>query len=188
MSSQERLTDTLDSREVSEEVKGMSQGALVRKRFLGHTAAVISLIVLACVVVLAISSVGVGFHGWWKYTWTDTPPILDPVNPGHPTLEVFHWANGHLVTLFSLGEHPFGQDDIGRDYFAMTMRGTQISLLVTLLVGLISGLIGVVIGAVSGFFRGWIESVLMRFTDMVIIIPLLVLGAVVAFNSKANVF
>lgn len=176
MSQQERLTDTLDSREVPEDVKGLSQGALVRKRFLGHTGAIVSLVLLALVVVLAISSVGIGFHGWWKYDWTDNSTLL---HGGRPTLRLFP---------FSLGEHPFGQDTIGRDYFAMTMRGAQISLLVTLMVGLISGLVGVLIGSLSGFFRGWVESVLMRFTDVVIIIPVLVLGAVVAFNSTANVF
>ena len=44
------------------------------------------------------------------------------------------------------------------------------------MVGLISGLVGVIVGAMSGYFRGWTESVLMRFTDIVIIIPIL-LGA-----------
>ena len=126
MSQQERLTDTLDSREVPDDVKGLSQGALVRKRFFGHTGAIVSLVVLAFVVVLAITSVGVGFHGWWKYNWRQTPDI---VNGGHPTLKLFPP---------SLGEHPFGQDTVGRDYFAMTMRGAQISLLVTVMVGSVS--------------------------------------------------
>ncbi len=176
MSAQDRLTDTLDSREVPEELKGMSQGALVRKRFLGHTGAIISLVVLAVVVVLALSSVGLGpIHGWWKYRWDDTPRLM---NAGHPTLKL--WP-------FSLGEHPFGQDTIGHDYFAMTMRGTQISLLITLMVGVISGFVGVVVGATSGFFRGWVEAILMRFTDIVIIIPILVLGAVVAYNAGGGV-
>jgi len=178
MSQQERLTDTLDSREVPEDLKGLSQSALVRKRFLGHTGAIVSLVVLAFVIVLAVTSVGFGgvWHGWWKYDWKETTTIL---NGGHPTLSLFPP---------SLGEHPFGQDSIGRDYFAMTMRGAQISLLVTVMVGLISGLVGVIVGSLSGFFRGITESILMRFTDIVIIIPLLLLGAVVAFNSKANVF
>ena len=174
--STERLTDTLDSREVPEDVKGMSQGALVRKRFLGHTGAIVSLVVLALVVVLALSSVGLGpIHGWWKYRWTDTPKL---VNAGHPSLKLFP---------FSLGEHPFGQDTIGHDYFSMTMRGAQISLLITVMVGSISALVGVVIGATSGFFRGWVEAILMRFTDVIIIIPILVLGAVVAYNSGGGV-
>ncbi len=69
------------------------------------------------------------------------------------------------------GEHPFGQDRIGRDLFAMTMRGAQQSITVMVVIGLIAGLIGVVVGALSGYFRGWTEAVLMRLTDVIIIIP-----------------
>ncbi len=155
------------------EVKGLSQAAIVRKRFRGHTGAMVSIAVLAVVVVLALTSVGVGpWHGWWKYTHTDIPALQ---NGGRPTLSL--WP-------FSLGEHPFGQDTVGRDYFAMTMRGTQISLFITVLVGVISAAVGVVIGASSGFFRGPVETVLMRFTDVMIIIPALVAAAVVGQNAK----
>src|SRR5699024_580104 len=79
---------------------------------------------------------------------------------------------------FSLGEHPLGQDDTGQDYFALAMRGTQISLMIAFVVGIGSTLIGTVIGGVAGYFRGWVESLLMRLTDLVIVIPLLVLAAV----------
>lgn len=176
MSATERLTDTLDSQEVRADLKGMSQAALVRRRFLGHTAAIIALVVIAIVVLLAVTSVGFGpWHGWWKYSWTDIPKLLDG---GRPTLRIFP---------LTFGDHPFGQDSVGRDYFAMTMRGTQISLVITLMVGVISAVVGVTIGATAGFFRGWLEAVLMRFTDIVIIIPVLLLGAVVAYNAKAGV-
>ncbi|WP_159806735.1 ABC transporter permease [Cellulomonas citrea] len=175
MSTTERMTDSLDSQEVRADLKGMSQGALVRKRFLGHTAALIAVALLAFVVLIALTSVGIGaWHGWWKYTWQDTPKLIDG---GEPTLQLFP---------FSLGEHPFGQDSVGRDYFAMTMRGTQISLVITVLVGVISAVVGVSVGAASGFFRGWVESVLMRFTDIVIIVPVLLLGAVIGYNLKAG--
>jgi ABC-type dipeptide/oligopeptide/nickel transport system permease subunit len=171
-----RLTDTLDSAEVPADLKGMSQAALVRRRFFGHTGAMASMVLVAMVVVLAVSSVGIGsWHGWWHYSWTDTPTLVDG---GRPTLQWFP---------FSLGDHPFGQDSVGRDYFAMTMRGTQISLAITVMVGSIAALVGVVIGALSGFLRGWVESVLMRLTDMVIIIPILLLGAVVGANSRSGV-
>ncbi len=173
---QDRMTDTLDSREVPADVKGLSQGALIRKRFFGHTGAMVALVVVGLVIILAFSSIGIGpIPGWWKYTWLDNPPLQ---NGGKPTLQL--WP-------FSLGEHPFGQDTIGRDYFAMTMRGAQISLFITVMVGLIAAFVGVVVGAMSGFFRGWVEAVLMRFTDIVIIIPVLLLGAVIAYNSAAGV-
>ncbi|WP_454295745.1 ABC transporter permease [Salana multivorans] len=158
------------------DVKGLSQGAIVRKRFRGHTGAMVSVILLALVLLLALTSLGIGpIPGWWKYSHLDTPTLQ---NGGRPTLSLFP---------FSLGEHPFGQDTIGRDYFAMTMRGTQISLFITLMVGLIAAAVGIIIGSVSGFFRGFTETILMRFTDIVIIIPALVAAAVVARQARGIV-
>ncbi|HEY8295438.1 MAG TPA: ABC transporter permease [Micrococcaceae bacterium] len=162
-----------------EETKGLSQGQIVRKRFFGHTAAVVGLVVFAFVVLLVFSSQGIklwgwiNIPGWWHYSYTDTPPVI---NGGQPT----------ITGLFAWGDHPFGQDRVGRDMFAMTMRGAQLSIMVMVTIGVIGALIGIVIGALSGFFRGWIEAVLMRFTDMIIIIPVIVLAAVlgtVAGNS-----
>ncbi|MDM7830796.1 ABC transporter permease [Cellulomonas edaphi] len=162
--------------EKPEETRGLSQGQIVRKRFFGHTGAVVSIFVLAAVLVLSISAIGLGpIPGWWKYGYTETPALM---NGGHPTLQLFP---------FSLGEHPFGQDRVGRDMFAMTLRGAQISLFVMIVVGAIAALVGVLIGASAGFFRGKTEAILMRFTDMVIIIPALIAAAVVAQAAKGPV-
>lgn len=161
---------------VAGEVKGLSQGRIVLRRFLGHRAAMISLVVFLFVVILAITSIGIGpIKGWWQHAYTDVPPIQ---NSGRPT-----WA-----LPFSFGDHPFGQDRTGRDMFAMVMRGTQLSLFIMLLVGVIAAVVGVVIGAFSGFFRGKIESVLMRFTDMIIIIPALIAAAVVAKSADSVLY
>ncbi|MBO3086463.1 ABC transporter permease [Cellulomonas fengjieae] len=159
-----------------EDVRGLSQGRIVTKRFFGHTGAVVSIGVLAGVLILAISAIGIGpIPGWWKYTYLQTPPLVDG---GKPTLQLFP---------FSLGDHPFGQDRVGRDMFAMTMRGAQISMFIMLMVGAIAALVGVLIGSASGFFRGKIEAVLMRFTDMIIIIPALIAAAVVGNSAKSVV-
>jgi len=147
------------------EAKGLSQGQIVRKKFLGNTAAIISLIVFAIIVILAFTSVGfAGIPGWWKYNHTQFVTLL---NGGAPT----------VTGPFSWGEHPFGQDSIGRDYFAMTMRGTQNSIIIMVIIGALAGLVGVVVGACSGYFRGWTEAVLMRFTDVIIIIPVVLAAA-----------
>ena len=69
----------------------------------------------------------------------------------------------------------------------MTMRGTQISMFIMLMVGFIAALVGVLIGSSAGFFRGKTEAVLMRFTDMIIIIPALIAAAVVANSAKSVV-
>ena len=98
------------------------------------------------------------------------------MNRGAPTLSViptFLGGDG-----FSIGDHPFGQDDLGRDYFALTMRGAQISIMIAFVVGVVSTVIGVTIGAVSGYYGRWVESSLMRFTDVIITIPVLVIAAV----------
>jgi ABC-type dipeptide/oligopeptide/nickel transport system permease subunit len=168
---------------------GLSQGTIVRRRFFQHRGAVISLFVLLFLVLMAFTSVGTvlggsgdlvpdanstrliidGFRipGWWTSTWWERYDILLP--GGAPT-----WT----LWPFSFGDHPFGQDNTGKDVFARVMRGMQQSLNVVLIVGIISTVIGVVLGALAGYYRGWIDQLIMRLTDVIIIIPLLVLGAV----------
>ncbi|MET0734757.1 MAG: ABC transporter permease [Microbacterium sp.] len=180
-------------------IAGKSQGALVRRRFLGHAGAMTALIVLILVILLAFTSVGTviggtgkleatgdgtlqinGFRipGWWPLNWYTSYPI---VNGGVPTLT--WWP-------FSLGEHPFGQDTLGKDVFAQVMRGTQQSLTVMFLVGTVALILGVLLGALSGFYRGWVDSLIMRFTDVIIIIPIIVIGAIFGkiFGGDAVVF
>ncbi|GAA4887359.1 ABC transporter permease [Serinicoccus chungangensis] len=148
--------------------KSYSQGRLVVRRFFRHKGAMVSLFVLVFVTVMAFTSIGYGIiPNWWDKTFYDAGATVDG---GRPTMQL--WP-------FQIGEHPFGQDTIGKDYFALTMRGTQRSLIVAFAVGLLSTIIGTIIGAVAGFFRGWVEAILMRVTDLFIIIPLLVLAAVV---------
>jgi peptide/nickel transport system permease protein len=168
------------------EVEGRSQGSIVMRRFLRHRGAMISLAVMIIVIVLALSSegldlLGLKVHGWWKWTWTDLANIT---NGGKPTLSLIpQWLGGAGIRW---GDHPLGQDSLGRDVFAEVMRGTQQSLMIVFVVGVVSTFVGVVIGAVSGYFRGWIDSVLMRITDVVLIIPLIVLTATLAHKFNSN--
>lgn len=160
------------------ETEGLSQGQIVRRRFFRHRAALVAMLVLAFIVLLAFTSVGISLWGvripgWWPYTWTQ---FSDSENGGAPTLSIlpeFLGGNG-----FQLGNHPFGQDEVGRDIFAVVMRGAQQSLVIMVIAGLVATIIGVVVGAVSGYYRKWVDSVLMRFTDIIITIPLIVIGAV----------
>jgi peptide/nickel transport system permease protein len=168
------------------EVEGRSQGAIVLRRFFRHRGAMISLGVLVVVIILSLSSegldlLGIHVHGWWKWTWTDLAHIT---NGGRPTLSLIpKWLGGAGLTW---GNHPLGQDSLGRDMFAEVMRGSQQSLMIVFVVGILSTFIGVVIGAIAGYFRGWIDSVLMRITDVVIIIPLIVLTATLAHTYGAS--
>lgn len=153
--------------------KSYSQGQLVLRRFLRHRGAMVSLGILILITLLAYTSIGWGpFPGWWKHNYTLAGNLVDG---GRPSLSL--WP-------FQVGEHPFGQDNAGKDFFALVMRGTQRSLIIAFVVGIVSTVLGTAIGAAAGYFRGWVEAVLMRLTDLLIVIPLLVLAAVLGQMSS----
>lgn len=157
--------------------KSYSQGQLVRRRFLRHRGAMISLAALVIITLMAFTSIGIGpIPGWWDKTFWDPSKAIDG---GRPSLSL--WP-------FSIGEHPFGQDTVGKDYFALTMRGTQRSLVVAFTVGILSTIIGTLIGALAGYFRGWLDAILMRITDLFIVIPALVLAAVLGQMTDGNIW
>jgi peptide/nickel transport system permease protein len=160
---------------LSENKPPESQGRLIFKRFLANKVAVAALLLILAIIVFAISAIGLGpIPGWWKYSYT---ALNDQLNGGQPTLSVVpQWLGGKGI---SLGEHPWGQDRIGKDYFAMTMRGVQNSVLIMIVIGLMATAIGVFIGALAGYYRGMVDAILMRITDVFIVIPALVIGSVV---------
>jgi ABC-type dipeptide/oligopeptide/nickel transport system permease subunit len=155
-------------------IKAMTQGQLVRRRFFRHRGALSGMIALLFIAILAFTSIGIGpIPGWWGKSYLSTGTV---VNGGTPTLDILpSFLDGDGI---GLGEYPFGQDTIGIDYFALTMRGAQQSIIIALTVGLTATTIGALVGAFAGYFRGAVESVLMRFTDVMITIPVLVIAAV----------
>ena len=131
-----------------------SQTQMVIRRFMAHKLAVGSLVVFVLVVI--ISLIGGRF---WKYGYADiTDEFSSP-----PSLE-----------------HPMGTDDIGHDSFAQVLRGAQKSVQVALMVAILATTLGAVIGAIAGYYRGWVDSALMRFTDLVLTIPSIAILAVLA--------
>lgn len=157
-------------------VEGKSQGQIVRERFFNHRGAIIGLVALVVIALLALSSIGFpvfGWYvgGWWSWNPAETPALVNP--GGAPTLTM-PWSDAG----FAIGSHPFGQDTLGRDIFARTMKGVQTSLVIMVVVGVVVTVVGVLIGALSGFYRGWTDTGLMRLTDLFITMPTLVVGAV----------
>ncbi len=72
--------------------------------------------------------------------------------------------------------HPLGTDDLGRDIWCRLLYGGRSSLITGLSVSLFAAAIGVVIGLYSGYFGGVIESLLMRFTDIMLSFPFLIVA------------
>jgi peptide/nickel transport system permease protein len=140
----------------------LKPGQLVKKRFLQHKMAVFGAVTL---IVLVLYSFGLSFFfSEADANFTDTSRRL----------------------MAPSEEHPFGTDTVGRDIFKRTVYGGQISLLIGLSAVIVEVFIGVLIGAIAGYYGGWIDSLLMRFTEAMFNIPQLFLLLVMAkfFGGK----
>ncbi|WP_329379475.1 ABC transporter permease [Streptomyces sp. NBC_01716] len=75
------------------------------------------------------------------------------------------------------GQHWLGTDDLGRDYLTELLYAGQVSLTVGLGVAVLSTAVGTLVGAASGLIGGWIDELIMRVTDLFLIIPAIALLA-----------
>ena len=72
--------------------------------------------------------------------------------------------------------HPFGVDTLGQDVMSRTIYGARVSLEVGIIGTGIATIIGVGLGTLAGFYRGWVDTLLSRLVDVVLSIPILLLG------------
>jgi len=167
----------------NKEVEGLSQGQIVRRRFFHHRAAVIALVSFASIILFVMTSLDskmgpIRIPGWWQWTVEDIPELRYEDCPGGttgcPTVSLDPTSNA-----FGLGTHPFGQDDIGRDYFALVMNGARRSLMIMFVIGAVSGFIGVVVGSIAGFYGKKVDAVLMRLVDFIQTVPTIIIAAVI---------
>lgn len=108
-------------------------------------------------------------------------PILAPYDPrsysGIETSDIYNPPSG---------QHWFGTDDAGKDVLSSFLYGARVSLIVGFFAAFISIAIGGVIGVVAGFYGGRVETVLMRFTDTMLVIPDLPLIVVIIAMTKPS--
>ena len=175
MADMNRETEKNENEIANRDTIGLTQKQIILKKFVKHKAAMGSLILLISIIVFVFTASGfqlgknaskVNIPGWWPFSITDIDPegaIAATCNggvSGCPTLDLApSFMDGDGIQI---GQHPFGTDIIGTDYFALVMRGAQQSILVMLIVGLLGVTIGTIIGAIAGYFGGIVDAVLMR--------------------------
>ncbi len=103
-------------------------------------------------------------------------PALAPYDPEADDFDLF--AEPSM-------EHPLGTDSFGRDILSRMMAGTQVSFTVGISVALLSMVIGVTLGMLAGYFGGWLDSLIMRFMDLLWAFPeiILAVGMVAVFGA-----
>ena len=83
--------------------------------------------------------------------------------------------------------HVMGTDELGRDLLTRILYGGRISLAIGFFSALVATLVGLMLGAVAGFYGGWVDNLLMRFTDIVFTIPALPLLILLNSFAKSSV-
>jgi peptide/nickel transport system permease protein len=155
-------------REEAAETVVLSPGQLAWRRFRKHRMAMVALGGL-CLLMLYLSLGGFFMRG-----------LCAPINT-YVTGEAYANCNDTGLRLQPPSRaHPFGTDTIGRDILARTIYGGQISLFIGLFAAIVEVIVGVVVGALAGYFGGWIDDLLMRLTEAMLIIPQLFLLIVLA--------
>jgi len=132
------------------EEHGLSQRALVWRRFRRHKLAMASLVALL-LIGLAVA----------------LAPVLTPYN----------FSDQHLDQILQgpSTKHLLGTDQLGRDELTRLLYGGRVSLLIGLGVALVSAVVGTLAGAAAGYYGGRLDNFVMRLTDLFLSIPLLVL-------------
>lgn len=132
-------------------------------RFRKNRMAVISLVILLVLILLALLA-----------------PVIAPYDP----------AEQDLLNRLKppSADHWFGTDDLGRDLFTRVLYGARVSLSVGIFSVLFNVVIGVTVGAIAGYYGGKVDSILMRFVDVMLAFPQFFLLITVVTLLKPSLF
>jgi peptide/nickel transport system permease protein len=151
---------SLDFLDVGGDIAGRSPLQLFWRRFRQDRVALVSLAFIILLIVVAIAA----------------PLLVSLLGLPGPDVQNLNLTDSFGSPLGPSLAHPFGVDQLGEDVMSRVIYGARVSLEVGIVGTAISTIIGVVVGMLAGFYRGWVDMLLSRFVDVVLSIPILLLG------------
>jgi peptide/nickel transport system permease protein len=146
--------------------KPAGQWTLAWRRLRRHKLAMIGLVLMTAITLASVAAPVLAPYPYEEINlWLSYAPVMTPGEPGRPM-------------------HYLGTDGLGRDMFSRLLYAGRISLVVALTVTLLTVVSGAVIGALAGSFGGGTETVLMRFTDVMLTLPQLPLLLVLSSSLR----
>jgi peptide/nickel transport system permease protein len=124
---------------------------LLGRRFIRRPMAVAGLVVVLCFVAMAVFA-----------------PLIAPYSASH--------TDFNAVLAHPSGKHLLGTDELGRDIFSRIVYGSRASMQAGFLATLLAMAIAVPIGLVAGYYRGWVDPIISRLTDVILAFPFLILA------------
>jgi peptide/nickel transport system permease protein len=149
-----------DVAEATEEIAARSPLQLFWRRLRKDRVALVSLGFVVFLVIVALAA----------------PLIVKILGLPSPYTQNLNLTDEFGSPLGPSGAHPFGVDQLGHDVMSRVIYGTRVSLEVGIVGTSIATVIGVSFGLVAGYYRGWVDTLLSRTVDVVLSIPVLLLG------------
>lgn len=195
---EEAEAQTADDQPLDRNLKLMSPGRMVARRFFRSKLSIIGLVIIVGLILFSwLGPVILKASGYgWGETDIDYTPFIEYSQP--IPIEVTG-SDGQTYIVYQIAEtqqnlnskaypswnHLLGTDKAGMDVFARLMYGGRVSLSVSILTVFVIAFIGIVFGGIAGYFGGKVDNVIMRICDILMCIPglpiMLIVGEV--FNA-----
>jgi peptide/nickel transport system permease protein len=154
----------VDEEAIAEGLLRSGRRGFVRTAIAGNRQALVGVAIIAFFVLVAVFA-----------------PLLEPYDPNAKTGAVYEAPSA---------EHWLGTDDGGADMLSLVIAGSRVSLAVGFVAALVAIVIGGTVGLLSGFYGGKTDTILMRFTDYVLVIPdipLMIIAAALFGRNLKNI-
>jgi ABC-type dipeptide/oligopeptide/nickel transport system permease subunit len=140
--------------------RSMTPLQLFWRRFRRDRLALASLWFIALLIVVAIAA----------------PLVVSLLGLPGPSVQNPNLTNAFGSPLGPSSAHPFGVDPLGQDIASRVIYGTRVSLIVGIVGTGVATVLGTIVGLLAGYYRGWTDTLLSRMVDVVLAIPVLLLG------------